>query len=59
MTDDYDLWKQLKAFTYAEIGRSLFGKELSLTPLTRVEENLRVSGMDAIEFVDKLFEGLS
>ncbi|SIT50384.1 Acyl carrier protein [Paraburkholderia piptadeniae] len=56
MTEHDELWEQLEHFTRAEIGRSLFGKEPILTPSTRVEEDLRISGIDAIEFVDKLFE---
>ncbi|BCF89536.1 DUF1493 family protein [Paraburkholderia sp. PGU16] len=54
---DDPLWKELTAFTREEVGGTrLFGKEPTLTPSTRILDDLRIDGVDAIEFVDKLFE---
>jgi hypothetical protein len=54
MTDSY--WTQLEAFAREELGRPLFGGPLKLTPDSRIEEDLRLTGLDAIEFIDKWAE---
>lgn len=54
---DNPLWVQLTAFTRHEIGgKPLFGKEPVLTPATRLLDDLRVDGDDAVEFLEKWFE---
>lgn len=53
---DDALWTELVSFTREEIGRPWFGKEQQLTPATRLFDDLRIDGVDAIEFVDRLFE---
>ncbi|WP_322092834.1 DUF1493 family protein [Paraburkholderia bannensis] len=52
---DDALWKALTDYTREEIGRPLFGKELTLEPTTEVIDDLRIDGDDAVEFIDKLF----
>lgn len=54
MTDS--AWTQLEAFARAELGRPLFGGQLKLTPESRIEEDLRLTGVDAVEFIDKWAE---
>lgn len=53
---DDALWISLVEFTRAEIGRSLFGTEPILTRSTRLEGDLGLTGIDAIAFIDTLFE---
>ena len=51
-----DTWEKLAAFTREELGRPLFGGELKIAPSSRLEEDLYVTGIDAIEFIDKWAE---
>jgi hypothetical protein len=50
---DTDIWKRLEAFTREELGRPIFGGPLKLTPSTRLEQDLGVTGLDGVEFIDK------
>ncbi|MDR3429232.1 DUF1493 family protein [Silvimonas sp.] len=54
-----DIWETLVAFTRNEIGRPLFGKEIALSRETRIEDDLRITGQDAIDFIDHWFEACS
>lgn len=47
-----DTWHQLEAFAREELGRPLFGGRLKLEPTTRLEEDLGVTGLDGVEFID-------
>ena len=49
-------WDQLEAFARKELGRPIFGGPLKLTPASRLEEDLRLTGLDAVEFIDKWAE---
>ncbi|MCR4467625.1 DUF1493 family protein [Burkholderia sp. SCN-KJ] len=49
-------WEKLAAFAREELGRPLFGGQLRIEPSSRLEEDLRVTGIDAIEFIDKWAE---
>ncbi len=51
-----DTWEKPAAFTREELGRPLFGGELKIAPSSRLEEDLYVTGIDAIEFIDKWAE---
>jgi len=51
-----DIWNRLEAFAREELGRPLFGGPLKLTPASRLEEDLRITGLDAVEFIDKWAE---
>lgn len=51
-----DIWNQLEAFAREELGRPIFGGPLKLTPDSRFEEDLRITGVDAVEFIDKWAE---
>ncbi|RQZ14511.1 DUF1493 family protein [Burkholderia sp. Bp9031] len=51
-----DMWEKLAAFTHEALGRPLFGGKLWIKPSSRLEEDLRVTGIDAIEFIDKWAE---
>ncbi|HDR9502177.1 TPA: DUF1493 family protein [Burkholderia cepacia] len=53
-----DTWEKPAAFTREELGRPLFGGELKIAPSSRLEEDLYVTGIDAIEFIDKWAETL-
>ena len=46
-----DTWERFEAFARKELGRPLFGK-LNLQPETRLEEDLGVTGLDGVEFID-------
>ncbi|RQS28520.1 DUF1493 family protein [Burkholderia sp. Bp8992] len=46
-------WDRLEAFAREELGRPLFGGPLKLSRSSRMEEDLRITGIDAIEFIDK------
>ncbi|HLX03153.1 MAG TPA: DUF1493 family protein [Trinickia sp.] len=48
-----DTWVRIEAFAREEFGKPLFGGRLTLTPATRLEEDVRITGIDAIEFIDK------
>ncbi|KVC61831.1 acyl carrier protein [Burkholderia ubonensis] len=54
MTDA--IWDQLEAFAREELGKPIFGGPLKLTPDSRLEEDLHLTGLDAVEFVDKWAE---
>ncbi|WCM24579.1 DUF1493 family protein [Paraburkholderia bryophila] len=54
MTDK--TWTQLEAFTREQLGRPIFGGPLQLTPASRLEEDLGVTGLDGVEFIDKWAE---
>lgn len=56
--NDVEAWNSLEAFAREELGRPIFGK-LNLTPSTRLEEDLGLTGVDAIEFIDKWAETFS
>ncbi|KWF14259.1 DUF1493 family protein [Burkholderia ubonensis] len=51
MTDD--TWNRLEAFAREELGRPLFGGQLKLEPSSRLEDDLGLTGLDAVEFIDK------
>ncbi|KVH30763.1 DUF1493 family protein [Burkholderia cepacia] len=51
-----DTWEKLVAFTREELGRPLFGGELRLEPSSRLEQDLGVTGTDAVEYIDKWAE---
>ncbi|ALX11213.1 acyl carrier protein [Burkholderia cepacia JBK9] len=51
MTDT--AWDRLEAFAREELGRPLFGGPLKLSRSSRMEEDLRITEIDAIEFIDK------
>jgi hypothetical protein len=38
-------WEQLEAFAREELGRPWFGRALKLTPDSRIEEDLRLTGL--------------
>ncbi|CAD6559694.1 DUF1493 family protein [Paraburkholderia metrosideri] len=50
---DDDTWERLEAFTREELGRPIFGGPIKLTPVSRLEKDLGVTGLDGIEFIDK------
>jgi hypothetical protein len=52
---DDALWTAIVAFTREELGRPWFDKVQPLTLSTRVLDDLRIDGDDAIEFIDRLF----
>ncbi|ACR29127.1 DUF1493 family protein [Burkholderia glumae] len=52
-------WDRLEAFAREELGRPIFGGPLKLTPDSRIEEDLRLTGLDAVEFIDKWAETFS
>ncbi|AXK66283.1 DUF1493 family protein [Burkholderia sp. IDO3] len=54
MTDT--TWAQLEAFAREELGRPMLGGPLKLMRDSRMEEDLRITGIDAIEFIDKWAE---
>lgn len=49
-------WDRLEVFAREELGRPLFGGKLSLQPTSRLEEDLGLTGLDAVEFIDKWAE---
>ncbi|KAB0644415.1 DUF1493 family protein [Burkholderia latens] len=51
-----EIWNRLEAFAREELGRPIFGGALKLTPDSRLEEDLRLTGVDAVEFIDKWAE---
>lgn len=51
-----DTWEKLALFAREELGRPLFGGQLRIEPLSRLEEDLGVTGIDAVEFIDKWAE---
>jgi acyl carrier protein len=50
-----EIWDKLEAFARKELGKPLFGR-IVLTPASRLEEDLGLTGVDAIEFIDKWAE---
>lgn len=48
-----DTWERLEAFTRNALGRPLLGGKLKLQPESRLEQDLGVSGLDGVEFIDK------
>lgn len=50
------VWNKLEAFAREQLGRPLLGGRLKLTPDSRLEEDLRLTGLDAVEFIDKWAE---
>jgi hypothetical protein len=53
MAMDDETWSALEAFAREELGKPLFGKPLVLTPVSRLEQDLGLTGVDAVEFIDK------
>ncbi|PTB21046.1 acyl carrier protein [Trinickia symbiotica] len=49
-------WDRLEAFAREELGRPLFGGQLNLQPTSRLEDDLGLTGLDAVEFIDKWAE---
>ncbi|WP_116137979.1 DUF1493 family protein [Trinickia diaoshuihuensis] len=47
------VWNKLGQFAREQLGRPLLGGRLTLTPDSRLEEDLRLTGLDAVEFIDK------
>lgn len=52
-------WERLEAFAREQLGRPILGGPLKLGRDSRMEEDLRVTGIDAIEFIDKWAETFS
>lgn len=50
------IWNRLEAFARNQLGRPIFGGPLKLTPNSRLEQDLRLTGLDAVEFIDKWAE---
>ncbi|RKP45289.1 DUF1493 family protein [Trinickia fusca] len=50
-----EAWGKLEAFAREELGKPLFGK-LRLELSTRLEEDLGLTGVDAVEFIDHWVE---
>ncbi|AJY31266.1 hypothetical protein BTM_4748 [Burkholderia thailandensis 34] len=48
-----EIWGRLEAFAREELGRPLFGGSLKLQPESRLEQDLGLTGLDAVEFIDK------
>lgn len=46
-------WERLEAFAREELGRPLFGGALTLSPESRLEQDLGLTGLDAVEFIEK------
>ena len=46
-------WERLESFAREELGRPLFGGQLKLQPASRLEEDLGLTGLDAVEFIDQ------
>jgi acyl carrier protein len=53
---DDAVWNKLEAFAREQLGRPLLGGRLKLAPDSRLEEDLRLTGLDAVEFIDKWAE---
>jgi hypothetical protein len=51
-----DAWERLEAFAREELGRPLFGGRLDLRPTSLLEADLGLTGLDAVEFIDKWAE---
>jgi hypothetical protein len=51
-----DAWEHLEAFAREELGRPLFGGQLNLQPTSLLEADLGLTGLDAVEFIDKWAE---
>lgn len=51
-----ETWERLEAFARAELGRPLLGGRLTLKPESRLEQDLGLTGLDAVEFIDKWAE---
>ncbi|MEX3954711.1 DUF1493 family protein [Trinickia sp. EG282A] len=49
-------WDRLEAFAREELGRPVFGGQLILQPTSRLEDDLGLTGLDAVEFIDKWAE---
>ena len=49
-------WDHLEVFAREELGRPLFGGRLNLQPTSRLEDDLGLTGLDAVEFIDKWAE---
>ncbi|KGE11002.1 acyl carrier protein [Burkholderia gladioli] len=49
-------WQQLEDFAREELGRPLLGGKLTLRPETTLDADLRMTGLDAVEFIDKWVE---
>lgn len=54
-----DIWERLETFAREELGRPLFGGKLNLQPESRLEQDLGLTGLDAVEFIDKWAETFS
>ncbi|WP_322065951.1 DUF1493 family protein [Burkholderia ubonensis] len=54
-----DVWERLESFAREELGRPLFGGRLNLLPTSRLEDDLGLTGSDAVEFIDKWTETFS
>ncbi|MGN6087366.1 DUF1493 family protein [Trinickia sp.] len=48
-----ETWDRLEAFARKELGRPLFGGQLNIQPASRLEDDLGLTGLDAVEFIDK------
>ncbi|MGN6234325.1 MAG: DUF1493 family protein [Trinickia sp.] len=51
-----ETWERLEAFSREELGRPLFGGQLNIQPTSRLEDDLGLTGLDAVEFIDKWAE---
>ncbi len=54
-----EIWNRLEAFAREELGRPILGGPLKLTPDSRLEQDLRLTGLDAVQFIDKWAETFS
>ncbi|MCR1767872.1 DUF1493 family protein [Burkholderia glumae] len=51
-----DIWQRLEEFTREELGRPLLGGSLNIKPESRLEQDLGLTGLDAVEFIDEWAE---
>ncbi|MFM0298706.1 DUF1493 family protein [Paraburkholderia sediminicola] len=50
-----EIWKKLEAFAREELGKPIFG-QLRIEPSSKLEGELGLTGIDAVEFIDKWAE---
>ncbi|CAE6760898.1 DUF1493 family protein [Paraburkholderia aspalathi] len=50
-----EVWKKLEAFAREELGKPIFG-QLRIEPDSKLEDELGLTGTDAVEFIDKWAE---
>lgn len=50
-----EVWKKLEAFAREELGKPIFG-QLRIEPNSKLEDELGLTGTDAVDFIDKWAE---